>query len=186
MKPHSLLPLTLILGAALLSACASRHGRHQQQQDMLELPNAPLALKVQPGQVLTFMAKGTGVQIYQCEADANTPGQYKWAFKAPEAELVNSHGKTLGKHYGGPTWEANDGSKVIGKTVASDKDSDPAAIPWLLLSATSNSGTGVFSKTTSIQRLYTVSGKAPADGCDQAHVGTESRVTYTAQYYFYN
>ena len=31
----------------------------------------------------------------------------------------------------------------------------------------------------------TESGVAPAAGCDQAHVNTEARVDYRANYYFY-
>jgi hypothetical protein len=175
----------LMLGALALSGCA-RHGRHQQQPDMLELPNAPAALRVQPGQVLTLVAKGSGVQIYECGVDKSDTSRYQWNFKSPEAELLNSHGKSIGKHYGGPTWESNDGSKVVGRVVASEKDSGDHAIPWLLLNATANSGPGVFAKTTSIQRLFTVNGKAPDDGCDQMHLGKELRVPYTAQYYFYD
>jgi hypothetical protein len=187
MNPQSKFAFVLILGACLLAGCAGRHGRHQEQQDALALPiSVPAALKVQPGQVLTLVAKGSGVQIYECVIDKNDSNRYQWIFKAPEAELSNFHGKSIGKHYGGPTWEANDGSKVVGQVKASDKDTDANAIPWLLLNATSNSGSGLFARTTSIQRLYTVSGKAPSDGCDQAHLGKESRVTYTAQYYFYN
>ena len=75
---------------------------------------------------------------------------------------------------------------MVAKVIASDKNDDPNAIPWLLLSATSNSGTGTFAKTTGIQRLFTVSGKAPIEGCDREHVGKEARVSYSAQYYFYN
>jgi len=69
---------------------------------------------------------------------------------------------------------------------ASENSPDPSAISWLRLSAESNSGSGIFAKTVSIQRLGTNGGKPPADGCDSAHAGTQVRVPYTAQYYFYN
>ena len=188
MKSGSYQVFVLLAGAALLSACAGRHGgRHQQQQqDMLQLPDAPVTLQVQPGQILMLAAKGSGVQIYQCATDPSDSSRYKWIFKAPEAELTSARGRSLGKHYAGPTWEANDGSKVVAQVKASDKVDDPAAIPWLLLNATSNSGAGVFGRTNSIQRLFTAGGKAPQDGCDSKHQGQETRVSYTAQYYFYN
>ncbi|CAN5925593.1 hypothetical protein BH11MYX4_BH11MYX4_06510 [soil metagenome] len=32
----------------------------------------------------------------------------------PEATLFGHHGRVAGKHYAGPTWEANDGSTVVG------------------------------------------------------------------------
>jgi len=178
--------LTAILCASLLSGCVGRHRNHQTQQESLDIPNAPMALHAQPGQVLKMEAKGTGVQIYTCGIDKNDASKYAWIFKAPEADLVDARGKIIGKHYAGPTWEASDGSKVVGQVKASSSESDPKSIPSLLLNAVSNSGTGVFAKTTSIQRLFPVSGKAPADGCDQDHLGKEVRVTYTAQYYFYD
>ena len=38
---------------------------------------------------------------------------------------------------------------------------------------------------TCIQRLETVGGIAPADGCDQSAAGTARAVPYTAVYAFY-
>ena len=111
--------------------------------------------------------------------------RFEWSFKAPEAELFDSDGKKIGRHYAGPTWEANDGSKVVGEVKAKDNGPDPNAIPWLLLSAKSTSGSGIFSQTQSIQRLNTVGGQAPAEGCNQAQFGKETRVPYKAKYYFY-
>ena len=90
--------------------------------------------------------------------------------------------KKIGKHYAGPTWESNDGSKVVGEVKANDDGPDATAIPWLLLSAKATSGQGVFSPVKSIQRLYTSGGKAPAAGCDAAHTGQEARVAYKARY----
>ena len=72
------------------------------------------------------------------------------------------------------------GAKIAGATV------DPTAIPWLLLNVTSHGGeTGRLSDITSIQRLETKGGNAPATGCDADHVGAESDVLYTARYFFY-
>ena len=59
------------------------------------------------------------------------------------------------------------------------------AIPWLLLRATSASGTGVWGSVSYVQRLNTTGGKAPATGCDATTVNGEVRVDYTADYYFY-
>lgn len=196
MQARSLAVVAALAGVGLLSGCMGMGrrlgggGGHQKQQpaeDYPQLPiNVPTSLQVQPGQTLALVLKGTGVQIYVCGASREEEGKYQWLLKAPEAELTSSRGKSMGKHYGGPTWEAEDGSKVVARVIASDKDTDPNTIPWLLLSATSNSGTGIFSRTTGIQRLYTVSGKAPIDGCDRDHLGREARISYSAQYYFYN
>jgi hypothetical protein len=89
------------------------------------------------------------------------------------------------RHYDGPTWQAEDGSTVVGVVQARDAGPDPDAIPWLLLGVASTSGRGVLSATSSIQRIGTAGGKAPAEGCDPAHLDQEWRAPYTAQYAFY-
>jgi len=150
-----------------------------------KLPAVPETLKVPASQVVSLEIQAVGVQIYECKASKDDPMRFEWVFKAPEAELFDSAGKSIGRHYAGPTWESNDGSKVVGELRARDNGPDPNAIPWLLLSAQSTSGKGVFSQTQSIQRLYTAGGKAPAEGCNQAQAGKETRVPYKAKYLFY-
>ena len=149
------------------------------------MSEVPEALKVPATQVLSLETQAAGVQIYECKASKDDSTRFEWAFKAPEAELFDSAGKMIGKHYAGPTWESNDGSKVVGEVKARDNGPDPNAIPWLLMSAKSTSGSGIFSQTQSIQRLHTVGGKAPVEGCIKAQVGKEARVTYKAKYSFY-
>ena len=148
-------------------------------------PVVPENLKVPATQVLSLETHATGVQIYECSASKTDPARFEWVFKAPEADLLDSGGKKIGKHYAGPTWESNDGSKVIGEVKARDNGPDATAIPWLLLSAKATFGKGVFSGTLSIQRLFTVGGKAPAEGCDQTRSGKEARIPYKARYYFF-
>jgi Protein of unknown function (DUF3455) len=149
-------------------------------------PAVPEGLKVPGTEELSVALQATGVQIYNCAAAKDDPARFEWSFKAPEADLFDTTGKKTGHHYAGPTWESNDGSKVVGELRAKDNGPDANAIPWLLLSAKSTSGSGVFGHTQSIQRLQTSGGKAPATGCDQAQVGKEARVPYKATYYFYN
>jgi len=148
-------------------------------------PHAPEILRVPDGQKVLLKALGKGVQIYECKATAADLGKFDWTFKAPEADVTNKHGKKIGKHYGGPTWEANDGSKVIGAVLQKADAPRSGAVPWLLLKAKTNEGTGTFARVTYIQRVDTEGGVAPAVGCDQAHVNTEARVDYRANYYFY-
>ncbi len=133
-------------------------------------PLVPENLKVPAGQTLSLVSPATGVQLYECGAIKTEPPRFEWVFKAPEAELFDLSGKKIGKHYAGPTWESNDGSKVTGEVKARDDGPAATAIPWLLLAAKSASGNGVFSRTQSIQRLYTVGGKAPAGGCSKAQL----------------
>lgn len=149
-------------------------------------PPVPDNIKVPDGQTVLLKALGKGVQIYDCMATAADPGKFDWSLKAPEADLTNEDGKRIAKHYAGPTWEANDGSKVVGELPPKKADAPrPGAVPWLLLKAKTHEGTGTFAKVTYIQRVDTGGGVPPAAGCDQAHVTTEARVDYRANYYFY-
>ena len=147
-------------------------------------PRVPDKLQIPSNEVLSLEANATGVQIYECSASKEVPTKFEWTFKAPEADLFDKAGHKIGKHYAGPTWESNDGSKVIGEVKAQSAP-DPSAIPWLLLSAKSTSGTGVFSQIKSIQRVHTVGGSAPTEPCAEAHAGKINRVGYKATYYFY-
>jgi len=145
----------------------------------------PDNLKPSQGEIPVIRATAKGVQIYTCKAVANDVNKFEWSFKAPEADLFNKRDEKIAKHYAGPTWEAPDGSKVIGEVREQASSLDSNAISWLLLKTKATEGNGIFGKITSIQRLDTVGGKAPADGCDQARANTELRVPYTATYYFY-
>jgi Protein of unknown function (DUF3455) len=149
-------------------------------------PKVPELLNVQKDQQLSFALQGIGVQIYACKAADNDPARFDWTFIAPEAVLFDNRGKKVGKHYAGPTWEANDGSTVVGEVLAKDNGPDPASVPWLLLRAKAHAGSGIFSPITGVQRLNTQGGKAPVDGCTQATAGTEVRIPYRADYYFYS
>lgn len=145
----------------------------------------PPALQAPADQVVFLEARATGVQIYECAAKADSPSAFEWAFRAPEASLVDRKGLAIGKHYAGPTWESVDGSSVVGALKARDSGPDRDAIPWLLLTAKSTSGAGTFAPTKSVQRVQTVGGSAPSDACGANNLGQVSRVPYTATYYFY-
>jgi hypothetical protein len=162
---------------AILTGCQTAQTR--------PLPVVPERLAVPAGQTLSRMLEASGVQIYECKPSHDDPMRMEWTFRAPEAELRDPAGNLVGRHYAGPTWEARDGSKVVGDVSARYDSPDPNAIPWLLLKARSTTGRGVFSQTTSVQRLNTSGGKAPTGGCDQAQVGMVARVNYTAEYLFY-
>ena len=129
------------------------------------------------------VVSATGVQIYSCTR--NPAGAIGWVFKGPEAQLFDAQDKPVGKHYAGPRWESFDGSTIAG-TLRERIDAPQAdAIPWVLLTAKSVGPEGSFSKVTSIQRVNTVGGIAPKNGCSQATVGTPARINYTADYYFF-
>jgi len=152
----------------------------------LSLPVAaqqfPQQIQPPANEQLLLQVHAKGDQVYSCKSDG---GQFTWTLKAPDAQLFDKSGKAFGKHFAGPTWEANDGSRVIGKAVANVPSQDADSIPWLLVNILSHEGTGVLSRATSIQRVNTKGGKAPASGCDSSHAGQEVRVPYTADYLFY-
>jgi uncharacterized protein DUF3455 len=143
-----------------------------------ELPPACGTLRVEQGNEVAFHVYAIGVQIYRWTGTA-------WVLFAPDANLyadANYRGK-VGTHYGGPTWESNSGSNVIGTRV-NGCDLDPAnTIPWLLLKKVSSEGPGVFNNVTFIQRVNTTGGVKPS--APGLTIGEEKRVPYTAEYYFY-
>jgi Protein of unknown function (DUF3455) len=123
-----------------------------------------------------------GGWVYSCRVDGAQAG---WTLKAPDAQLFDKDGKAFGKHFAGPSWEANDGSRVVGKGAANVASPDAASIPWLLVKVVSHAGDGVLTRVTSIQRINTKGSKAPATGCDAGHAGQEVRVAYSADYVFF-
>jgi len=169
--------LTSIAALSVLSACTT-------VAPVVPLVSVPDTLKAPSDQAFAFDTSATGVQIYACKANKDT-SKFEWTFIAPEAELFDVKGAKVGKHYAGPSWESNDGSKVVGELVARADSPDANAIPWLLLKAKSNSGAGVFAQVKSIQRVATAAGKAPSTGCDAENAGKVARVDYQARYYFF-
>jgi len=151
----------------------------------LQTVNVPDKLRPASNEVPTLMLSAKGVQIYECRAKTDQAGAYEWTFIAPEAELFDVRGTKAGRHYAGPHWELSDGSKIVG-TVKERADAlEAGAIPWLLLTAKSVGAEGALSKITSVQRVNTAGGVAPKSGCSSATAGTQVRVDYTADYYFF-
>lgn len=163
-----------IAGVALLAGCASTQS-----------PIIPQKLNPAAGESMTLIVPAKGVQVYECRMSKSQPGAYEWAFVAPDAELFDTTGTRIGKHYAGPHWEATDGSKVVAKLIERADAPKAGDIPWLLLGAKSVGPQGAFSRVTSIQRVNTVGGVAPKAGCSQDNAGTPARIPYTADYYFF-
>jgi hypothetical protein len=153
-----------------------------QQSTQSEQQEIPPALQPPVSEKLILQLRGKGDQIYTCQSEG---GQFYWTLKAPEAQLSDIKEQPFGKHFAGPTWQSNDGSRVTGKLLVSLDSPDVESIPWLLLKVVSHTGTGVLSRATTIQRLHTQGGKAPSSGCDSDHVNQEVRVPYSADYLFY-
>ncbi len=145
----------------------------------MSIENAiPEQLKPPAGLRLILRVHARGDQIYVCKAEG---AGFSWMLQAPEAEVFDE-GRPIGRHFAGPTWELNDGSRVTGKILTRAESPDIHAIPWLLISAVDHSGEGLLNGVTHIQRLNTTGGKAPEKCRDE---GRELRVGYTADYIFY-
>jgi Protein of unknown function (DUF3455) len=100
----------------------------------------PDILQVPEGNVLLLRAYGRGIQKYACPVSA--------ASKAvPHAILLagdRDEGDLVAIHFGGPTWEALDGSSVVGDASNAKYFTapDPDGVDWLLLPAKSTAGRG--------------------------------------------
>lgn len=170
------LRLAALAAATLLAACASTGPKPTPPTVVI-----PGSLGAPAGESLVRTLWADGVQIYECRkaADATFP---EWMFVAPEARLVDANGVLVGRHYAGPTWEATDGSQVVGAVKAKLDSPDPHSIAWLMLQTHSTGKPGLFAKVTTIQRVATQGGIAPPTGCGTATIGKQERVHYTAQY----
>ena len=140
-----------------------------------EVPDAIAA----PGEILVTTVHAVGAQVYQCEFDSG--GKLVWQFREPIATLVVD-GKTVGRHYAGPSWEMTDGSAVSGKVAARAPGAGADDIPLLKLEATAWHHTGQLSGVTTIQRLNTHGGNADTS-CYALH--SFLSVPYSADYAFY-
>jgi hypothetical protein len=144
-------------------------------------PDVPGTIQVHDGSKVFLVGHAVGVQIYSCNGSS-------WGLVAPRANLYGDNGKLIMTHLGGPTWQAKDGSKVIGQRV-DGVTVDSTAIQWLLLDAKSTAsgpdGDRLLA-TKHIQRVATTGGLAPdAATCNASTAGTTKEIPYTADYYFW-
>ena len=131
-----------------------------------------------PGEAAVAIIHAEGAQIYECNADKG--GKVTWQFREPIATLL-LNGKTIGRHYAGPTWELTDGSAVTGKAVSNAPGATAVDIPWLKLDVVNHQGNGLLSNVTTVQRINTRGGVAQGT-CDQR--GSFLSVPYSADYSF--
>jgi hypothetical protein len=149
----------------------------------LESPTMPQAVAPPAGSQLFLRVYAEGTQKYACQAGANGAA---WTFVAPEAKLYDDRCVLVGSHFAGPTWKFDkDGSAVVGKKAGEAPSPTAGSIPWLLLATNMTTGTGTAAAVTYVNRIDTVAGAAPSEGCDSAGLGKEIAVPYTATYLFY-
>jgi len=90
------------------------------------------------------------------------------------------------KHYGGPSWEAADGSKVVARAAARRRRQQARYHQLAPAQGQGSRGRpqGALGKVEYIQRIETSGGRAPAKP-DASYAGTELHVPYKATYVFY-
>jgi len=146
-----------------------------------DLPAAAKEIAVTAGAHvrLKYHYLAAGKQIYRCENGAWSKGS------TPDATLYEVSSGSKVHHGAGPSWTAVEGKgtvKAIGPTAVHFAAPDGVSIDWLKLDADKASRSGIFADVTTIQRVYTGGGKAPATGC----TGTQTYESpYTAHYYFW-
>ncbi|WP_206955565.1 DUF3455 domain-containing protein [Trinickia acidisoli] len=133
-----------------------------------------------PGTQVVVSLEASGVQIYTCKQKSD--GTLEWTLRAPDAYLYDDAGALAVHHVAGPSWRANDGSRIEGKVLHQAPSSTPNSIPQLLLTTQSVGAKGMLSDVRYVQRLATVGGVAPSRAC--AKVGEEGRSPYLARYVF--
>lgn len=119
-----------------------------------------------------------GAQIYECKTDGHSG--LAWTFREPIATLI-ADGKTVGRHFAGPSWEMADGSLVVGKVVGKAPGASSDHIPWLKLTVSQHQGSGILGDVTTVQRITTMGGNkvgpCPSEGALVAE-------PYSADYVF--
>src|SRR4051794_20513743 len=130
------------------------------------------------GETAVLTVHAEGAQVYECKADSG--GKLVWQFREPIATLM-LEGKTIGRHYAGPTWEHSDGSIVMAKAVGRAPGVAQRDIPWLKLEVTERRGNGILTDVTTIQRINTQGG-ATDGACERA--GALLSMPYSADYVF--
>jgi len=169
----------LVIAGAVLMSLALWSIPSPTRADPLEPPSdAPGGIAVEAGNRVFLIVHAVGTQNYTCT------GAGTWGPAVPRADLFADNDHQIGTHYGGPTWQLKDGSKVLRMRLAGVSMSTDA-IPWLLIKAvttTAGPDGDRLVPTTFIQRVHTTGGLPPAGPCSP---GATVSVPYTADYYFY-
>lgn len=170
MKPTAL--LLPLLAAALPAAAAVA-------------PPAGLApaLRASAGEEPALVLSAEGVHVYQCKP-VDAGGRYGWVFTAPDATLYEG-GRSVATLKTPNLWESMSDRSSVAGVVRATQAAGGGNLPWAALNAQPIGTSGLFAGVTSIQRVNTQGGVAPASGCGPANDGAESRVAFRADYYFY-
>jgi len=125
-----------------------------------------------------------GAHVYVSRPSPDQEGASQWQLKSVEADLYDEAGSRIGSQSSQDTWEATDGSKVMGEELSASPAPSLGAVPWTRYAARSSSTPGRFADVTQVRRVFTWGGKAPRSTSGEACDGSEVRVRFGATYYF--
>jgi hypothetical protein len=131
-----------------------------------------------------FMLSGNGAYVYECRQSVLDPNVYEWSFVVPDATLYDGS-RTVARHATPGMFEATSDRSTISGIVRASQAAGVANLPWVSMQTQPMSPEGLFAGVTSIQRVNTSGGAAPTTGCGPTSLGSETRVAYQADYYFY-
>ncbi|KAJ3317854.1 hypothetical protein HDV06_001095 [Boothiomyces sp. JEL0866] len=158
---------------------------YSQNDDLFN--GIPPEIRPPSGSNLLAKTFGVGTQNYKCNAgnwelESVNAIQSRNRHSLEQVEVSYYFLPTPDANGGQPTWMyLNDYSTFTGKPIAK-ATVDSNSIPWVVLTRTSGSTSGVFSKVNSVLRVHTKGGNPPSSGCQQ---GQSIRVGYTAEYWFF-
>jgi hypothetical protein len=141
---------------------------------------APAELAAPAGTQVAAILSASGVQVYTCELDAHH--HLAWVFNSPAATLYDNAGQATVQHAAGPSWQTEDGTRIVGRVLAQAPSATPASIPQLLLQTQTSAGAGWLGAVRYVQRLDTRGGLAPPGQCSREHQRGSS--PYLAHYVF--
>lgn len=141
-------------------------------------------LRAPAGEEAVFALHGAGDYIYQCQQSVLDPNAYQWAFLNPDATLYDGS-RSVARHASVGLFEALSDRSSVSGVVRGSQAAGTANLPWLSIRAQPLAADGLFAGVTSIQRVNTSGGAAPATGCGPTNVGGETRVSFQADYFFY-
>jgi hypothetical protein len=175
-RPRTLLLLPLLAAAlaAMLAAGAGMGGLAQTATG----PAVPEPIAAPADLVVVATLHAQGAQVYECRAGAD--GRLAWQFREPIATLLEG-GRTVGRHYAGPSWELADGGAVVARVTGRAPGAGADDIPWLRLEVSERRGGGRLARVTVIQRVNTRGGVAEG-AC--AAAGAFLSVAYATDYVF--
>ena len=151
-------------------------------------PPAGLARNLQPSadEAPAFRLLASGTEVYECRASLTAPEQYRWVFVAPDATLNDpASGHDVAAYRAIDQWNSLTDLSSVSAVLRATQEAGTDDLPWAYLRAIPASQDGMFAGVTSIQRVNTRGGAAPRDGCGTDTAGSEARVPFTAEFYFY-